>query len=86
LEHNDHNGLGAERGVERIAGDLPRADARELLDVIVSLTPVEATIAAAVADFQQGEAALAARESTLRKREERAAAVDRALTDLESAL
>jgi hypothetical protein len=79
--------------IERIAESLPREDVktavlglRELLDVIVSLTPVEATITAAVEDLQHREAVLAEREAKLIKREERAAAIDRAVANLETAL
>jgi hypothetical protein len=65
--------------IERLAENLPREDVRrailglrELLDLIVSLTPVEAAVAAAIEDLQHREAVLAEREAKLVKREPRA--------------
>jgi hypothetical protein len=72
---------------------LPREDVRqavlglrELLDLIVSLTPIEAVVAAAIEDLHHREAALAESEAKLVKREERAARVDEALNDLAATL
>lgn len=79
--------------ITKIAESLPREDVktailglRELLEWITALTPVQPVIAAAAEDLARREAALAARETKLVKREERAAAVDRALANLETAL
>jgi len=73
--------------IERLAETLPREDVRqavlglrELLDLVVSLTPIEQSVQVAIADLQQREAALAEREARLRKRE---TAISQALTGLE---
>jgi hypothetical protein len=75
---------------ERIAESLPREDVktailglRELLEWITALTPIEPVIAAAVEDLQHREAVLVEREANLIKREERAAAIGRAVANLE---
>jgi hypothetical protein len=77
--------------ITKIAESLRREDVkiailglRELLEWITALTPVQPVIAAAAEDLQQREAALAEREAKLVKREERAAAIDRAIIDLEA--
>jgi hypothetical protein len=80
--------------IERIAESLPRADVRlailgllrELLDLIVSLTPIEQTVQVAIEDLQHRESLLTEREARLVEREQRAARVDEALTDLRSSL
>jgi hypothetical protein len=79
--------------IERLAENLPREDVRrailalrELLDLITALTPIEPAIAQAIENLQQREAVVAEREARLVKREERAAAVDRVLANLETAL
>jgi hypothetical protein len=73
--------------IERLAETLPREDVRqavlglrELLDLVVSLTPIEQSVQVAIADLQQREAALAAREARLLKRE---TAISQALSGLE---
>jgi hypothetical protein len=75
--------------ITKIAESLPREDVktailglRELLEWITALTPVQPVIAAAVEDLQHREAVLAEREAKLVKREQRAARVAEALTDL----
>ena len=76
--------------IERLAALLPRDDVaqallglKELIDTLVALTPLEAVVAAAIEELQQREAALAAREAKLVKRE---TAISRALTGLEGTL
>jgi hypothetical protein len=68
--------------------DMRRAleDLHECIGLITALTPLEAAVAAAIEDLQSREARLAEREAQLVKREQRAAAVDRALTDLAATL
>jgi hypothetical protein len=79
--------------IERIGASLPREDVaqallglKELIDTLTAMTPLEAAVAAAIEDLQQREAALAEREAKLVKREQRAAAVDRALTNFAATL
>jgi hypothetical protein len=76
--------------IERIAASLPRDDVaqailglKELIDTLVAMTPLQAAVAAAIEELQQREAALAAREAKLVKRE---TAISRALTGLEGTL
>ena len=72
--------------IERIAASLGREDVRRALEglhecigLITALTPLEAAVAEAIEDLR-------GREAQLVKREQRAAAVDRALTDLAATL
>jgi hypothetical protein len=72
--------------IERLAASLGREDVRRALEglhecigLITALTPLEAAVAEAIEDLR-------GREAQLVKREQRAAAVDRALTDLAATL
>ena len=72
--------------IARLAASLGREDVRRALEglhecigLITALTPLEAAVAEAIEDLR-------GREAQLVKREQRAAAVDRALTDLAATL
>jgi hypothetical protein len=76
--------------IARLAASLPRQDVARALEglhetiaLITSLTPIEAAVTAAIEDLERREAALAERETHLRKRE---SAITRAIGNLETAL
>jgi hypothetical protein len=76
--------------IERLAASLPREDVaraltglHELLATITALSPIEGAIAEAIADLEEREARLAAREGVLRRRE---GAISHALANLETTL
>lgn len=79
--------------IARLAASLGREDVRraieglhECIGLITALTPIEAAVAEAIEDLERREAALVEREAKLLKREQRAAAVDRAITDFAATL
>jgi hypothetical protein len=79
--------------IETLAGSLSRTDVgeallglRQLLDMISALTPVQPVIEQALEDLRAREAQLDARESALRKREQRADRVDKALSNFSADL
>lgn len=83
----------SDKEIARLAAEMPREDVRraieglhELITWIRELVPLEASIGKAIEDLQTREAALAEREQRLVKREERAAAIDRAVANLENSL
>jgi hypothetical protein len=83
----------ADEAIAAVAAAQPRDDVRravegmaQLFDLIRSMTPIEAAVAAAIADLQHRESVLAERAVSLLKREERAARVDQALNDLAATL